>query len=200
MSASAYFAIWCWTTVFPEPNGPGIAAVPPLATGKKVSITLWPVISGSFGSIFLLIGRAFLTGQYWIIFSSLSPSSVSTTAMVSATLNSPDLISFNLPFTPFGTIILWVITVVSSTSPSISPGTTSAPFSKRALNSQTLSLSSPGEVTPLVRKFPASSSSFSSGLWIPSYILSSMPGPSSTDRGLPVDLTSSPGPIPVVSS
>lgn len=32
--------------VLPEPNGPGIAAVPPLVTAKKVSIILCPVIKG----------------------------------------------------------------------------------------------------------------------------------------------------------
>ena len=95
---------------------------------------------------------------------------------------------------------MWVITVVSSTVPKISPATSSSPMFAQGSKSQSFSLSKAGAVTPFFRKFPARASSFSSGLWIPSYILSSIPGPSSTDRGLPVDLTSSPGPIPVVSS
>ena len=40
----------------------------------------------------------------------------------------------------------------------------------------------------------------SSGLWIPSKILVSSPGPSSTERGSPVDTTASPRPSPAVSS
>lgn len=35
-----------------QPKGPGIAATPPFATGKKVSIILWPVIIGSLGESF----------------------------------------------------------------------------------------------------------------------------------------------------
>ena len=35
MSASAHFASWCCTTVFPLPNGPGTAATPPFAMWKS---------------------------------------------------------------------------------------------------------------------------------------------------------------------
>src|SRR5699024_11559170 len=34
----AHFASWCWITVLPLPKGPGTAATPPLAMGKKVSM------------------------------------------------------------------------------------------------------------------------------------------------------------------
>ena len=36
----------------PEPKGPGIAATPPEAMGKKVSITRWPVTIGPSGDSF----------------------------------------------------------------------------------------------------------------------------------------------------
>ena len=36
-------------TVLPAPKGPGMQQVPPRATGKKVSIRRWVVISGSSG-------------------------------------------------------------------------------------------------------------------------------------------------------
>ncbi len=39
---------------FAEPKGPGIAAVPPLAMGKKVSIIRCPVIMGISGDSFCL--------------------------------------------------------------------------------------------------------------------------------------------------
>ncbi len=41
-------------THLPDPKGPGIVAVPPLATGKKVSITLCPLTKGSLGVSFSL--------------------------------------------------------------------------------------------------------------------------------------------------
>ena len=40
ISLSAHLASCCCVTVFPLPKGPGIAAEPPLATGKNVSSTL----------------------------------------------------------------------------------------------------------------------------------------------------------------
>ncbi len=64
ISASQYFAIDCWVTVFPAPNGPGIQPAPPLAIGKKVSIDRPPVRSGSLGKILLFFGRAARIGQY----------------------------------------------------------------------------------------------------------------------------------------
>src|SRR6185437_9980694 len=58
---SLHFASCCWETVFPEPNGPGMAAVPPFATGKNVSKTLWPVKRGVSGASFLDMGLGDLT-------------------------------------------------------------------------------------------------------------------------------------------
>ena len=37
-STSAFLASMCWSTVLPAPNGPGTQNVPPLATGRKVSM------------------------------------------------------------------------------------------------------------------------------------------------------------------
>ena len=53
---------------------------------------------------------------------------------------------------------------------------------------------------PLVILLPAISLILVSGRWMPSKMLVSTPGASSTDRGAPVDSTMSPGPMPAVSS
>ena len=52
MSAVAHLASWCCTIVLPLPNGPGTAAVPPLAMGNITSITRCPVTSGMSGVSF----------------------------------------------------------------------------------------------------------------------------------------------------
>ena len=49
MSTSDHLASWCWTTVLPEPKGPGTAAVPPLAMGNMVSMIRWPDWRGATG-------------------------------------------------------------------------------------------------------------------------------------------------------
>ena len=54
MSASAHLASWCCTTVLPLPKGPGMHATPPFATGKNMSITLWPVVMAWTGGSFSL--------------------------------------------------------------------------------------------------------------------------------------------------
>jgi hypothetical protein len=48
-------------THFPDPNGPGMHAVPPLAIGKKVSMTRWPVRRGMPGASFCWTGRGIRT-------------------------------------------------------------------------------------------------------------------------------------------
>jgi len=42
-------AIRLCRTVLPAPKGPGMAAVPPRAMGRKVSMMRWVVVIGSFG-------------------------------------------------------------------------------------------------------------------------------------------------------
>ena len=54
MSTSDHLARACCITVLPEPKGPGMAAVPPLATGKKVSTMRWPEDSGTTGGYLCL--------------------------------------------------------------------------------------------------------------------------------------------------
>ena len=63
MSASRNFARLCWVTVFPVPNPPGIAAVPPFARGNMVSRMRMPVTRGTVGSSLFSVGRGILTGQ-----------------------------------------------------------------------------------------------------------------------------------------
>ncbi len=104
-SASLHFASWCCITVLPLPKGPGTPAVPPLATGKKVSTTRWPVTSGSFDPIFSLYGDAFLTDLVCIIFTSAMPSLCSTFAIQSLTVNLPPLMLLSFPLTPKGAIM-----------------------------------------------------------------------------------------------
>ena len=49
--------------VFPQPNAPGIAHVPPKTEGNKASNTLYPVNNGVFPANFSLTGRFYLTGH-----------------------------------------------------------------------------------------------------------------------------------------
>ncbi len=65
-------------THLPLPKGPGIAAVPPFATGKKVSRTLWPVTRGVSGGSFLLYGLGILTVHLVDKYKSTFPSLVDT--------------------------------------------------------------------------------------------------------------------------
>ena len=202
--AALHFARLWRVTVFPLPKGPGIAAVPPFAIGNMVSITRHPVISGSAGSNFSLMGLGLRTGHLWYILSSTSPlPGTSTVAMVSSTVYSPSLAThFRTPCTSGGTSTLWVISGVSGTSPSISPPETLSPgFTPLGLKCHFLLRSSAGTFIPrLMKMLFATSLIASSGLWIPSYILPIRPGPSSTLRGAPVPYTGSPGLRPVVDS
>ncbi len=86
ISASDHLLI-CWrATVFPVPKPPGMAAAPPLATGKKVSMTLWPVIRGCSRGSLSFIGRPNLTGQVCIIFRGTTPPGVSSSPTTSSTV------------------------------------------------------------------------------------------------------------------
>jgi len=80
MSASDHLANWCCVMVLPVPNPPGMAAVPPLPSGKNVSMIRWPVTSGSSMRSRSRMGRAVRTGQDWTIVRSRGPSAVSTLA------------------------------------------------------------------------------------------------------------------------
>ncbi len=63
MSALPNFAIDCCVTVLPDPNGPGIAAVPPMVSGKSTSRIRIPVRNGVTGSSFCCTGRGCRTAQ-----------------------------------------------------------------------------------------------------------------------------------------
>ncbi len=104
ISASDHLASCCWVTVFPVPNAPGMAAVPPLGNGNIVSRTRCPVMSGMSGISFLPNGRPARTGHFCIIMMSWP----ATLATVSSTVNSPSRISSTVPLMPGGTMILWV--------------------------------------------------------------------------------------------
>ena len=60
-SASAHLQSWCWSTVFPVPNPPGIPAEPPSGRGKSVSRTRCPVIIGTAGGSQARTGRGVRT-------------------------------------------------------------------------------------------------------------------------------------------
>ena len=101
ISASAHFASWCCTTVFPLPKGPGTAATPPFEIGNNVSITLCPVSKGASGTNFSLYGRPFLTGHFCImVMLTSSPLSFFTTHTVSSTVKLPSFISTTSPEIP----------------------------------------------------------------------------------------------------
>src|SRR3989344_7922194 len=102
MFASHHLANCCWLTVFPAPNGPGIAAEPPLARGNRQSKILCPVINGTTGESFFETGLGTLAGQYC---ASLSSKPLSNFPITSVTLYFPELISFNVPETFGGTMM-----------------------------------------------------------------------------------------------
>ncbi len=155
MSTSDHFASWCCTTVLPEPKGPGTAAVPPLAMGKSVSMMRWPEFMGRAGTNFLVYGRWIRTGQRCTMVRGCSPLSVLTLAITSSTVYSPFLMTqVTAPLTPFGTMILWRIALVSCTVPSTSPGPTSSPGLATGTNSHFFSRLRAGTSVPLVMQSP----------------------------------------------
>ena len=90
----------------PEPNGPGTQAVPPLASGKKVSTTRCPVTSGVSGLTLRRYGRPMRTGQRcarrssWVV-----PSSSVSVPITSLTVNEPERRPLSVPDMPGGTMI-----------------------------------------------------------------------------------------------
>src|SRR3990172_5642163 len=80
-SASAHLDSVCCMTVLPAPKGPGMAAVPPWATGKRTSMMRCPVTSGSRGSKRWTSGREKRTGQVCMSRSSRPSSSRPTTSV-----------------------------------------------------------------------------------------------------------------------
>ena len=62
-----YFERACEITVFPHPNAPGMAQVPPRTEGKSVSSTRCPVSSGTEAFNFCTTGRGLRTGHSWLI-------------------------------------------------------------------------------------------------------------------------------------
>src|SRR5690625_5846826 len=106
MSALPYFATDCWVTVLPEPNGPGIAAVPPIVRGNSTSRMRMPVRNAVAGSSLRATGRGCFTGHGWYIFRSVPSSRVTTTSW---TVYSPSgLADATLPAIPGGTRTLGV--------------------------------------------------------------------------------------------
>src|SRR3989304_3602726 len=104
MSLLENLAMLCSTTVLPVPKPPGTMAVPPSATGRSVSKTLWPVMNGTEGGSFVLKGLGTRTGHSWKRPMGLPVESVQTE---SSPETLPDLISVIVPDEPGGTIILW---------------------------------------------------------------------------------------------
>ena len=100
---SDHFASCCCATVFPEPKGPGIAAVPPFATGKSASRIRCPVTRGVSGINFSTDGLDTRTGHSCMSLSSVPSLRVQIT---SSTVCSPDAIVFIVPPFSGGTMIL----------------------------------------------------------------------------------------------
>ena len=87
----------------PVPNPPGMVAVPPRATGNRVSMTRCPVTSGRTGSSLPATGRGCRTGQRCSIASGMP--SMSATAAVTAA--GPGRTAVTVPDTPGGTSTGW---------------------------------------------------------------------------------------------
>ncbi len=150
-------------TVLPVPKPPGMAAVPPLEMGNRVSRILWPVKRGMSGMSFLFTGRPNLTGHLCIIMTSF-PSIV---AMVWSTVKSPLFISSTVPLMSLGTRMRWVM-LLSGAVPMIWPPVTLSPFLTTGVKAYLALRSSPGAATPRLMKSPMAAISTGSGLRIPS--------------------------------
>ena len=150
MSAQDHFARLWSVTVFPVPKPPGIAADPPCAIGKNVSITLCPVISGFVGASFCLYGLGIFTGHSCsIVISTFFPCGVSMVAIGSFTVYFPSCISRIFPLIPNGTSILCSTAIVSFTVPSMSTCSTFSPSLTVGMNSHFLFGSIGSAFTPL---------------------------------------------------
>ena len=129
-----------------------------------------------------------------------SPEAVSTVQTVSVTLNMPARISFTVPERRGGIMILWRMALVSCTSPMMEPPSTAVPSSTVGAKVHSRSRFRAGTETPRAMVWPVRARISVRGRWMPSYMFSRSPGPSSTDRGAPVVSTTAPGPSPLVSS
>jgi len=162
--ASHHFASWCSETVFPVPNPPGIAAVPPFAIGNRKSKTRCPVTRGIDGSSFSLTGRGRRTGHVCMSVSL----AVSSSTTVSSTRNSPAFTSFTVPETFGGTMTRCSTNFASCTVPRTCPGCTLSPGFTVGRNGHLFWRSSPGARTPRSTKSPIFALRTGSGRWIPS--------------------------------
>jgi len=78
------------STVLPVPKPPGMAALPPCATGNRLSRMRWPVTSGACVGSRLRTGRGTRTHQTWLSASSRRlPSSWRRVHTVSVSVYSP---------------------------------------------------------------------------------------------------------------
>ena len=76
--------------VLPVPNPPGMAALPPSATGNSESRMRWPVTSGSSDVRRARTGRGVRTGQKWLSATScVAPSSDAMRSTVASSVTSP---------------------------------------------------------------------------------------------------------------
>ena len=140
-----------------EPKGPGIAAMPPFAMGKRVSITRCPVTIGSPGAIFSAVGRRRRTGHRCSMGTSTKvPSSFRTFAIGSTMVASPVWIHSTVPDNLGGIMIFCSTAGVSCTVPSTSPPISLSPIFATGTNSHFFSRSSFGTSMPLGIRSPAS--------------------------------------------
>ena len=202
ISASDHFAIWCWVMVFPVPNPPGMAAVPPFAIGNIVSRIRCPVISGTDAGYLFRVGRGTRIGHFCASVISFSvPSSSFSFTIGSRMVYFPSLAAqITVPLTSGGTIDLCTMERVSCVSAMIAPPISSSPSETVTWTSHFLSVSRESTVRPRLMYLPDCFAISDSGRSIPSKMLFRIPGPSVTERASPDAVTVSPGFSPVVSS
>jgi len=185
--ASHHLARACWSIVLPVPNPPGSTTVPPLATGKRVSITRCPVASTAAGGIFRAYGRPLRTGQRRQSVTARSPPGPEMTAIVSLRRYSPSgAIDVILPSAPGGASTRCSMLPVSWTAAMTAPARTGSPARRRGATGQVRSRSRTGRWMPRRIYCPPASRIAASGRWMPSKIPPRRPGPSSAESGIPV--------------
>ena len=188
------------STVLPVPKPPGMAALPPCATGNRQSRMRWPVTSGALVGTRRATGRGTRTGQAWLIASSrrlaVAPSPWRSTHTGASSAYSPAATTDStMPAASGGARQRCVRPVAELASPITAPGASSAPAAmpRREVEAcRRRRCACPAARTPIRPPTTAAAGRRRCGR--------AAPGPSRMVSACPSPCTSVPGRRPVVSS
>ena len=165
-------------------------------------MTRWPVMSGRPMGSRAATGRGVRMGHFCarqMVFS--SPEAVVILQMGSVTVYWPfSAAQVTTPEISGGTMLLWVMMLVSGQVATTVPPETLSPGLTVTVTSHLRAISRLSTWTPVAMNAPFFWAISVSGRSMPSKIFSMMPGPSVAESGAPVPLTGSPTSRPVVFS